>query len=661
MKAFKTGKKKVSLKEKKNPTGRMMKFIFMLLVMVTLAVQHTPAQTKPASNGTFEILGFDGKSVSFRAVVETPIHMISLVSGEHTVKATAISNTKGDMLIGGATAWPGSSLVLGKSNIRLLKDTETKCDFENLPAWFTPKSIVFLTGEKAASMSYDIASGSWIKQKPVNISEAAPDASCPPASEQGIIEAEITGNKTALQAAFMYEAAGDFHDGRAAVTLNNKVGFIDTAGNMVIPCIYDYDPAGWAFLYDNLTDQKDRKPLYEFSEGLAAVRLNRKWGYIDKSGKEVTPFKYSDYASGLKFCEGRAEVRSGRKSGFIDTSGREVIPLKYDGVYRFSEGLAGVKLAGKIGFADREGNEVIPLVYDDIFPFSNGIARVAIKRKWGLIDREGNEITACKYDEIYDFSEGLAAVLVNKKIGFIDETGQEIIPPQYENHSKITRNMLRSRFYSRAANYHLWKKYFDNCYIFSEGLATVCSKKKWGFIDKTGNQVIPFKYREVERFSNGRAMVDRNKQINKSGEEYQEYDDVKPFSEGLAKAGKKGKYGYVDTNWNMVIPPPDYYYIDSFSDGLAMAVRIDRSKPTFVRELEKTIDLDRIRIGFIDKSGKEAIPLNYMIYMYSGEKAMNHLPSFSEGFARVQDKTGLVNEGQWSFIDRTGRPLIPRK
>jgi hypothetical protein len=57
-----------------------------------------------------------------------------------------------------------------------------------------------------------------------------------------------------------------------------------------------------------------------FSEGLARVELNGKWGYIDKEGKEV-------------------------------------IPIKYDWARSFSEGLACVKLNGKWGYIDKEGKE----------------------------------------------------------------------------------------------------------------------------------------------------------------------------------------------------------------------------------------------------------------------------------------------------------------
>ena len=81
----------------------------------------------------------------------------------------------------------------------------------------------------------------------------------------------------------------------------------------------------------------------EYSEGLAWVRLNGKYGFIDKSGTEVIPCKY-DYA--YFFSEGLAEVKLNGKYGFIDKSGRLVIPCKYDGTYSFSEGLAKVMLNG---------------------------------------------------------------------------------------------------------------------------------------------------------------------------------------------------------------------------------------------------------------------------------------------------------------------------
>ncbi|MDR2773378.1 MAG: hypothetical protein LBC19_01320, partial [Tannerella sp.] len=168
-----------------------------------VAASNTPSsQVKQTDNGTLKILGFDGKSVSFKAVVETPFYMASMSAGEQTFKAGNISNTKGNILIGGgATATPGSSLLLGgSSSIRLPAGTEVTCRFDNVPAGFMPKTFVFLTDEKAAPMSYDAVSGEWIKLKRMN-TQTEPVVAAPQSVEQdivellenNIVEAEITG------------------------------------------------------------------------------------------------------------------------------------------------------------------------------------------------------------------------------------------------------------------------------------------------------------------------------------------------------------------------------------------------------------------------------------------------------------------------------------
>ena len=119
-------------------------------------------------------------------------------------------------------------------------------------------------------------------------------------------------------------------------------------------------------------------PKYEsansFSDGLAAVQLNNKWGFVNKTGKEVTPLKYDDVANSssssdfLKegsFSEGLAAVQLNKKWGFVNKTGKEVTPLKYDFVGLFSEGLTKVKLKGNWGFVDKEGNEYWDMTDDE--------------------------------------------------------------------------------------------------------------------------------------------------------------------------------------------------------------------------------------------------------------------------------------------------------
>jgi hypothetical protein len=76
--------------------------------------------------------------------------------------------------------------------------------------------------------------------------------------------------------------------------LNNKVGYIDKASNVVIPPQFDN--------------------IYNFSEDLAAVKKGEKWGYINKSGKLVIKPQFD---SALPFSQGLAKVKIGNKYGYI--------------------------------------------------------------------------------------------------------------------------------------------------------------------------------------------------------------------------------------------------------------------------------------------------------------------------------------------------------
>jgi hypothetical protein len=78
---------------------------------------------------------------------------------------------------------------------------------------------------------------------------------------------------------------------------------------------------------------------------------------------------------------------------------------------------------------------------------------------------------------------------------------------------------------------------------FSEGLAPVVPKDKWGFIDKSGTLAIPTKYEEVG-----------------------------DFSEGLAWVQIDGKRGYVNMHGDLVVPPK-YDEASDFWNGMAEVIQ----------------------------------------------------------------------------------------
>lgn len=219
-----------------------------------------------------------------------------------------------------------------------------------------------------------------------------------------------------------YNSVGKFNDGRALVNLNGKYGYINEAGEEVIPLIYDYSNdffRGRALvsLYG-----KDKKNV-----------LYTKFGFIDTSGKVIIPIIYEKTYGG--FDQGLAAVQLNGKYGYIDTLGKTVLPFKHDMAMLFREGLAPIQQKGKWGYMDKQGKPVIDYKYDNDAYFWNGLACVSFKGKWGYIDQTGKEVIPFKFDQFYFmglFSEGMVSFKSGSKWGAINNKGEEMIPPIYD-------------------------------------------------------------------------------------------------------------------------------------------------------------------------------------------------------------------------------------
>ncbi|HEY9115116.1 MAG TPA: WG repeat-containing protein [Bacteroidales bacterium] len=213
-----------------------------------------------------------------------------------------------------------------------------------------------------------------------------------------------------------YNEIYPFSEGIAAVlSKGNKVGFIDSNGNEIIPCKYDYN-------------ELDK---YRFSEGRAFVRSGDSYGYIDITGKTVIDFQYS---KAFHFQDGFALVRDKNKAYcLIEPDGKVIVTLVGCTDYHdSSEGLIGLKIEGKWGFLDKTGNEVIPFIYDYAGQFSEGLVSVVKGKKEMFIDKSGTIVLEPKGVIVSGgFHDGMAKVEKKEKVGFINREGEIVIPCIY--------------------------------------------------------------------------------------------------------------------------------------------------------------------------------------------------------------------------------------
>jgi hypothetical protein len=268
-----------------------------------------------------------------------------------------------------------------------------------------------------------------------------------------------------------YEAAEDFSEGLAAVARDTLFGFIDREGTVVADFAYE--------------------KTYPFAGGMAMVVRAGKYGFIDRSGKEIIPAQFEEAAS---FSEGLAAVEVDGKNGFINAKGEMVIAPAFAGACyksQFSGGLAPVYTTtgeGQGGYIDPKGNFVIPPRFGYADPFSEGLALVRPlgSDRFGFINPKGEWVIEPKYDLSLGFHEGVATVKVlhpdgSATFAIIDPTGKE-----------------------RAKDL---KYLFVG--IFREGVAAFEDESfRWGFVDRSGREVIPARFASPKFFVNGLARME---------------------------------------------------------------------------------------------------------------------------------------------------------
>ncbi|MCP3098044.1 WG repeat-containing protein [Myxococcus sp. K15C18031901] len=119
-----------------------------------------------------------------------------------------------------------------------------------------------------------------------------------------------------------------------------------------------------------------------FSEGLALVARDGKFGFVDESGAWVLEPTLPQWDRGLSECcfhEGLAQVNEQGRHGFIDKTGARVIEPRFEAVNGgFSEGLAAVKEGGLFGYIRPDGSWALTPRFATAQPFSHGRAVVLL-------------------------------------------------------------------------------------------------------------------------------------------------------------------------------------------------------------------------------------------------------------------------------------------
>lgn len=311
-------------------------------------------------------------------------------------------------------------------------------------------------------------------------------------------------------------------------------------------------------------------------------------------------------------------VKVKSKWGYTNAEGKMIIPAQYDYAESFFEGRAVVALENMPCVISMSNKRIIDTgLYTNITRYSEGLAKVTDgKLKQSFVDVNGRKAFDLPAD-VYDarpFNNGLSSVaksvdiheqkfghdIVNLgyKFGYINKKGEQVVPFEY-----------------------------DDADDFQNGFARFRQGTKFGVFDSTGAVLVPARYSNLGRFIEGKAIADIGAKfgfIDSTGTEIIKplYQYAYDFSEGLAAVAVDGKFGYINDKGELIIKP-EYEAVRPFSMGMA-AVKKEG------------------KWGFIGKDG--AAKLRFVF---------DDASFFSEGRCAVMIKR------KWGFIDERGALVIP--
>ncbi len=439
-----------------------------------------------------------------------------------------------------------------------------------------------LTGKKAVRRDAFVAISPFVKRRAI---ARLKDSTC-----------VIINKRFKILKKLEYDFVGEIQDnGLLIVGKNDKEGYINLKGEVIVPVIYDY--------------------VDYFYDGMAEINKGRLCGYVNEKGKVVVAPQYSKVDPFKR--NNLTMVQSNGKYGFINREGYRAIYPVYDDASDFYKGKSMVTRNNTKYIIDKKENIILSQDYEDISIPSEGLIGVKRNGKWGFIKPNEEVVIPFEYEgdsSDYQFSEGLSIVHKHHKYGFINKKGIVLIPIEYDKVKPFREGLALFDNYShdkRTIGFlnHQGKVEFsfsrDSIYemrSFYNGLASIQKNYggKYGFINKKGKIIIKPQFSYAGDFTNkDYAVVEESGKwgvINRKGEVVVPivYDSCRSVYSGLIPVKKNGKWGYSDMKGNIVIP---FIYDAAFSFHIGEVAIVVKDRVIYEIDKKGTILTMREKIS----------------------------------------------------------------
>lgn len=270
--------------------------------------------------------------------------------------------------------------------------------------------------------------------------------------------------------------------------------------------------------YDNYTFRNDVAVLFQY-KALKWFEYGFKYTIISRKDFSITPF-YADFVT--NFESNRMAIKKSAFSFnpfkkkklywiYLDSFGQRAFPEKYVYAEKFSEGKSKVFKKGRYYVINEAGTNEFEMKYESSLPFSDSLAVVKKANKWGAINHDGVEVIPVDFEQLYNFSDGMAKFKQKDRYGFVNKFGQIVIPAEYDKVLPFCQGygiIIKDSVYSFVnKNGEVKATGLQHALPFSDSLSAAQINKKWGFINTQFEWVIPPIYERVDSFNNGLGII----------------------------------------------------------------------------------------------------------------------------------------------------------
>ena len=256
------------------------------------------------------------------------------------------------------------------------------------------------------------------------------DEICVDSTEDGDLEGFFLKETNEQVFPTLWDIACDFgSDGYAAVMKDERWGFINAMGELIVP-----------YRWKDVGDTQ-----FCFPEGLCAVQDDQDlWGFINAEGEVILPCQWKECRD---FHNGECAVKDAKDIWtYVDKKGNFVRASKWKDIGDWDEEYELLNVqdeSGLWGFVDKDDCLRIPCQWKDAHPFEKIEESAPAQYRswvmnqedlWGCIDKSGKMVIDCRWkDRSIFFSEGLCGVKgLNDLWGAIDAQGNLVVPLEWD-------------------------------------------------------------------------------------------------------------------------------------------------------------------------------------------------------------------------------------